>query len=106
MDKPLKSQFKVEVALSLFVELPWCEEFGDASASQHIEEAIAAAISQKREVFIFGEEQEPATVFVDNIDVIDIEGESDVYEPDDEPGEYIEGSNAGWKAAMGEGNDA
>lgn len=95
MDKPIKSQFKVEVSLSLFVELPWCEEFGDASASQHIEEAIAAAISQKKEVFIFGEEQEPATVFVDNIDVIDIEGESDVYEPDDGPGEYPDG--ASWR---------
>lgn len=95
MDKPVKSQFKVEVALSLFVELPWCEEFADAPASQHIEEAITAAISQKKEVFIFGEEQEPATVFVDNIDVIDIEGESDVYEPDDGPGEYPDG--ASWR---------
>lgn len=70
-------EYEVRLEISATVSLPLpegtddedfencCDPDNEMTDREAIESAIASAISQRCEVFVFGEEREPAEVFVD-----------------------------------------
>jgi hypothetical protein len=70
-------EYEVRLEISATVSLPLpggiddenfentCDPDNEMTDLEAIESAIASAISQRCEVFVYGEEEEPAQVFVD-----------------------------------------
>jgi hypothetical protein len=70
-------EYEVRLEISATVSLPLpegtddedfencCDPDNEMTDREAIESAIASAISQRCEVFVFGEDREPAEVFVD-----------------------------------------
>ena len=70
-------EYEVRIEISATVSLPLpertdeddfdncCDPDNEMSDREAIESAIASAISQRCEVFVYGEDREPAQVFVD-----------------------------------------
>jgi hypothetical protein len=70
-------EYEVRLEISATVSLPLpegtddedfencCDPDNEMTDREAIESAIASAISQRCEVFVYGEEEEPAQVFVD-----------------------------------------
>lgn len=67
-------EYEVRVEFCATVKLPLpdgeeapncCDPDNEMTDREAIESAIASAISQRCEVFVYGEEEEPAQVFVD-----------------------------------------
>ena len=67
-------EYEIRLELTATVKLPLpdgdefvncCDPDNEMTDREAIENAIASAISQRCEVFVFGEDREPAEVFVD-----------------------------------------
>jgi len=70
-------EYEVRLEISATVSLPLpggiddedfentCDQDNEMADREAIESAIASAIPQRCEVFVFGEEREPATVWID-----------------------------------------
>lgn len=77
----MKRRIEFRAEITGFVDLeieesgqPTADPDGEMTDGEATETAITTAIGQKKEVFVFGPNIEPAIVFIDEID-INIEGE-------------------------------
>jgi len=77
----MKRRIEFRAEITGFVDMnieesgqPTADPFGDITDGEATETAVATAIGQKKEVFVFGPSVEPAIVFFDDIDIT-IEGE-------------------------------
>lgn len=65
-----KRTIQAVVTIEVFVDLPpGGDPDGCLSDAEAVDLAISAAIGQKKDVWVFGPEREPAVVFVDHMDI-------------------------------------
>jgi hypothetical protein len=77
-----KRVLKCVVTLDAYVTIPvenseeHADPDGEMTDAEAAEEAVSTAIPQMIDVFVFGEDREPANVFVDDMEIT-VEGEQE-----------------------------